>query len=268
MGLTADRVGHARRGGGGVVATLPPMTDPDHWFEPMADHMGEAYLRYSFTKGTAQEVDFLIETLALEPGMRVLDVGCGPGRHAHELASRGVAVHGVDISQSFVDLARANAPEGATFARGDARALGFDGEFDAAISLCQGGFGLAGMPGGPVPALDPDGEVLAGLARSVVPGGRVVVSAFSAYFQVRYLEDTDSFDADHGVNHEDTELMDAEGVAIPADLWTSCFTPRELRLLAGAAGLTVDHVWSVTPGAYAPTPPTIESHEFLLVAHR
>ena len=146
----------------------------------MADHMGEAYLRYSFTKGTEQEVSFLVDALGLEPGMRVLDVGCGPGRHAHELANRGIEVHGVDISQAFVDLAQAGAPDGATFARGDARALGFDTEFDAAISLCQGGFGLAAMPGGPVPSLDPDGEVLSGMARAVVPGGRVAVSAFSA----------------------------------------------------------------------------------------
>ena len=77
------------------------------------------------------------------------------------------------------DLAQAGAPDGATFARGDARALGFDTEFDAAISLCQGGFGLAAMPGGPVPSLDPDGEVLSGMARAVVPGGRVAVNVDS-----------------------------------------------------------------------------------------
>ena len=39
-----------------------------HWFEPVADHLGSAYLRYSFTKGTAQEVAFLTDVLGLTPG--------------------------------------------------------------------------------------------------------------------------------------------------------------------------------------------------------
>ena len=46
--------------------------------------------------------------------MRVLDVGCGPGRHAHALAAQGIEVVGVDISQRFVDLA-AEAPPGRRF---------------------------------------------------------------------------------------------------------------------------------------------------------
>ena len=85
--------------------------------------MGPSYLRYAHTKGTVQEVDHLVEVLGLAPGMRVLDVGCGPGRHAHELARRGIACHGIDISARFVELARDGAPAGATFERADARAL-------------------------------------------------------------------------------------------------------------------------------------------------
>ncbi len=238
---------------------------PDHWFEPVAAHLGRAYLRYSFTKGTEQEVTFLVDALHLQPGMRVLDVGCGPGRHAHALAARGMRVLGVDISQSFVDLATADAPPGATFQRMDARTLAFDSEFDAAVSLCQGAFGLAGGPGAP---LDGDGAVLAGMARSLRPGACLAVSAFSAYFQLRYLEAGDRFDADAGVNHERTEVRDEAGTVAEVDLWTTCFTPRELRLLAVSSGLQVEHIWSVAPGAYADATPTTQSPELLLVARR
>ena len=233
----------------------------DHWFEDVAAHARSAYLRYSFTKGTEQEVDFLVGALGLAPGARVLDVGCGPGRHAHALARRGIAVHGIDISQPFVDLANEGAPnELATFERLDARALAFDAEFDAAISLCQGAFGLLGG--------EQDGEVLAGMGRAVRPGGLVAVSAFSAYFQLRYLEDTDTFDADTGVNHELATVKDEGGNDARFDLWTTCFTPRELRLLARVAGLTVRDLWSVTPGAYRADPPRVDAPEFLLVAQR
>ena len=261
--MTADGAGAGRR---------------DHWFEELADHLGEAYLRYSFTKGTEQEVDALVDLLGLEPGQRVLDVGCGPGRHAHALARRGMRVLGVDVSERFVDLARRAAPDGAEFRRLDARRLDAElvdrGErFDAAISLCQGAFGLlggdaAGPWPGPAP-VDPDGEVLAAMGRALVPGGRLAVSAFSAYFQVRFLEpERDTFDAAAGVNHERTEVRDPAGVAREVDLWTSCFTPRELRLLAARAGLEVDALWSVTPGAYRPAPPDLDHPELLLVARR
>jgi SAM-dependent methyltransferase len=243
-------------------------SEPDHWFESAADHLGAAYLRYSFTRGTEQEIDFLVDACGLAPGMRVLDVGCGPGRHAHALARRGMVVHGIDISARFIELARDGAPDGATFERVDARSMSFAGEFDAALSLCQGAFGLAGLPGPPVPSIDPDGEILEAMARALRQGGVVALSAFSSYYQVRALEDPAAFDADHGVNHEVAELRSETGTIIHHDLWTSCFTPRELRLMARLAGLEVDALWSVTPGRYAPRPPSLDEPEFLLVARR
>ena len=241
--------------GNGQVSGSPE--NEGHWFEAIAEHTGAAYLRYSFTKGTVQEVDFLVEVLGLEPGMRVLDVGCGPGRHANELARRGIDAHGVDISERFIELARVGGD--ATFERLDARALAFDSEFDAVISLCQGAFGLLGG--------DDDLSVLMGMARAVKPGGPVAVSAFNAYFQVRFLEDS-TFDAERGVNHERTTVKDSDGNDTDFDLWTTCFTPRELRLMARAAGLAVRDLWSVGPGDYVRREPSIDSYEYLLVAVR
>ena len=220
--------------------------------------MGETYLRYSFTKGTRQEIDQIVDWLGLVPGMKVLDVGCGPGRHSHELAARGIQSHGVDISQTFIDVANEQAPDGATFERADARALQFDAEFDAAICLCQGAFGLMTANGH-------DHLVLRGIQRALKPGGMLALSAFNAYFAVKYHENA-IFDADTGVSREETSVKNAAGASLGAELWTGCYTPRELRLMLNAEGFTVRDIFSVDPGGYEERPPTLESSEYLVIA--
>jgi SAM-dependent methyltransferase len=242
---------------GGVI-------DAGRWFEALAAHAGRAYLRYSFTRGSEQEVGFLVSALDLQPGAKVLDVGCGPGRHLGPLAQAGMVAVGADISARFVCLA---AGAGHPVLRADGRCLPLpDGSVDAAISLCQGGFGLAGLAFDPsAPGGTGDGAVLAEMARVVRPGGRVAVSAFSSYFAVRFLEATDTFDAGTGINHERTRVKDEAGEEAEFELWTTCFTPRELRLLAGQAGLVVEALWSVSPGDYAARPPDLDHPEWLLV---
>ncbi len=241
-----------------------------HWFAALAEHMGPAYERYSFTKGTDQEVDALVEMLGISPGQRVLDVGCGTGRHSRALAARGFEVVGVDLSPRFVEVATAEAGPNETYLLADARALAFDAEFDAVISLCQGAFGLTGGPGADdtLPSRELDEPIMAGIAAALRPGARAAISAFSAYFQLRHGSAEDVFDARLGVNHEATEVRDQHGAALEAELWTTCFTPRELRLMARLVGLRPRSVYSVTPGGYGPFTPEIDQPEFLLVVER
>jgi 2-polyprenyl-3-methyl-5-hydroxy-6-metoxy-1,4-benzoquinol methylase len=244
------------------MSATPKPEDP-HWFRPLARFLGPAYLRNAFTKGTEQEVTFLVDTLALQAGERVLDVGCGPGRHALALARRGIEVTGVDLSEDFVALARAAAAAGGLPARFevlDVRDLAYAGAFDAAVCLCQGGFGLLG--GHDEPA------VFDRIVQALRPGGRLALTAFSAAFAVRFLEDGETFDAATGVLHEQATVRNQDGVERLFDAWTTCFTPRELELLAERAGMDVDGVHGVAPGRYGTAPPTLEHPEVLLLARR
>ena len=234
-----------------------------YWFGPLARFLGPAYLRNAFTKGTEQEVGFLVDALRLRPGDEVLDVGCGPGRHALALARRGIVVHGVDASEDFVALARdAASAEGldATFEVRDVRGLDLRERYRAAICLCQGGFGLLGGLG--------DVDVFHRIVRAVVPGGGLAVSAFHAPFAVRHLEEGETFDAATGVLHERATLRDADGAEREFDLWTTCFTARELELLAAGAGLCDVAVHGVAPGRYQVAPPELDVPELLLLARR
>jgi SAM-dependent methyltransferase len=243
------------------VTALPPVPEGP-WFNDIARFLGQAYLRNAFTKGTEQEVEFLVARLGLRAGMRVLDAGCGPGRHALALARRGIEVVGVDLSPQFVELARA-AADGlpAAFLVDDVRNLAYESEFDAVICLCQGGFGLLGGD-------EDEHDVVTAFARALVPGGVLALTAFSAYFVARHPEPGETFDASRGVHHERATVRGPEGTEQEFEMWTTCYTPRELRLLAARAGLVVDDVYGVAPGAYACAPPTVEAPEHLLVARR
>lgn len=244
------------------MATGAP-TPTGAWFNPLAEFLGPAYLRNAFTKGTEQEVGFLVTALGLRAGSRVLDVGCGPGRHALALARQGIEVVGVDLSPDFVALATEGAvTEGlpARFEVLDVRDLDRHGEFDAAICLCQGGFGLLGGRD--------EVTVFGRIVAAVRSGGGLAVSAFHAPFAIRHLEAGEAYDPATGVLHEVATLRNDAGDERPFDLWTTCFTARELVLLARVHGVDVAGVHGVTPGGYRAAPPTLDDPELLLVGRR
>jgi SAM-dependent methyltransferase len=238
--------------------------EESHWFESIASYLGDAYLRYSFTKGTQQEIDFLETSLQMSAGNSVIDIGCGPGRHCNELAVRGYSALGIDISTTFIEQAAASAVEGASFQRMDARVLkdetSLHSSFDFAICLCQGAFGVM---------LDDrdDLDVLRGAYAVLRPGGMLALSAFNAYFSIRHHTEA-QFDVVRGVSHERTELRNSAGHPMETDLWTGCYTPRELRMACATVGLEVVEIFGAEPGNYGRHDPSVDLPEYLLIARK
>ena len=115
------------------------------WYESLFENYGRKYDHEIFTQGTLGECDFIENEINSDRSLKILDVGCGTGRHAIELSKRGYTVTGIDLSETQLARAREKA-EGdhlrINFVRQDARNLSFNNEFDVAIMLCEGGFPL------------------------------------------------------------------------------------------------------------------------------
>lgn len=249
-------MGWTDREGTPVEAPEPP--EAGSYYGPIGDFQGSEYDRNAFALGTDQEVAFLVGALDLRPGMRVVDVGCGTGRHTAALTRQGLDVLGVDVSHG---LLRAGADRGAgTFVQGDARALPLpDGCADVALSLCQGGFGIT--PGG-------DEQVLAELVRVLRPTGRLALTAFSLAFAVRFAAPEDAIDLSRGLVHTPAEVRGPDGERRVFDLWTACYTPGHLAAMVDRAGLRLEGIVGVEPGGYGVDSPSVAHPELLVLAHR
>ena len=115
------------------------------WYESLFENFAKSYDNEAFVKGTVGECDFIEKETGFNKSMRIIDIGCGTGRHSIELAKRGYTVTGIDLSES--QLAYAKEKAGAQnlqidFKKHDARGLPFKNEFDLAIMLCEGAFPL------------------------------------------------------------------------------------------------------------------------------
>lgn len=141
--------------------------DSRQWFD--------VFLETVPSEWTAGEVEGVRVRVPLPGFRRVLDVCCGPGRHAKHLVGAGYEVTGLDRDPDAIRQARAKVP-GADFVELDQRDLRrLTGPFDAALILWQS-FGYF------EPA-DND-QVLADIAQLLRPGGRLLLDLFHpGYFK-------------------------------------------------------------------------------------
>jgi len=148
------------------------------WYEELFANYGQKYDQESFAQGTLGECNFLEQEISHDKTTRILDIGCGTGRHSIELARRGYRVVGVDLSLSQLGRAKEKAAAlgvAVDFRQGDARQLTFSQEFDLAIMLCEGAF----------PLMETDEmnyEILRNAAQALIPGGKFILTTLNGLF--------------------------------------------------------------------------------------
>ena len=165
--------------------------------------MEQKYDSESFTQGTIGECDFIEKELDFNKSLKILDVGCGTGRHSIELTKRGYNITGIDLSESMLkkarDLAKANNLE-IKFLNFDARNLPFDMDFDAAIMLCEGGF----------PLMETDEmnfEILKNVTRSLNDKGKFIFTTLNGLFPLYTTRSKNSCADNHKEITQHTEAI-------------------------------------------------------------
>lgn len=139
----------------------------------------------------AREVEQAIALLEIQPGARILDLCCGPGRHSLEFARRGYRVTGVDRTAGYLEAAREKAArEGLDieFIQEDMRTFRRPGFFDAAINL----YTSFGYFDDPAQDRKVSGNILAGLK----PGGRLVMEMMGKEVLARVFRERDWYEKD------------------------------------------------------------------------
>src|SRR5262249_50954347 len=125
------------------------------------------------------------------PGGDILDIGCGTGRHAVELAKRGYMVTGVDISRGVLaeaDRAAREQDVEVEWIQADATRFVAPRLFDAAICLCEGAFGLLSTEDDPV---QHDRVILQNIYDALKPGAPFMLTTFNGVAKLRQISQDD-----------------------------------------------------------------------------
>ncbi len=244
------------------------MTDKTTW-EAFFDAHAPVYEDNAFTKNTVAEVDFLVEELSLQPGDSILDVGCGTGRHSIELAKRGYAVTGIDLSSGMLAKAAAAAKAAnvnVDWIHADATRFALPRKYDCAICLCEGAFGLLGQ--GDDPIRQPL-SILRNISRSLKPQAKAVLTVLNAAAMLRKHTNKDVAEGrfDPLTMVESSECPPREGLPAMA-VRERAFVATELILLFRLAGLSVLDMWGGTAGNWGKRTLDLDEIEIMIVARK
>lgn len=248
------------------------------WYEELFTDYARTYDQEAFTQGTLQEVSFIEKEIRKNKRVRILDVGCGTGRHAIELARRGYEVTGMDLSPSQLKRAEEKARAAGVkvkFIRKDARDFDFRGRFGLVIMLCEGGFSLMETD-------EMNFLILENCARSLRKGGKLIFSTLNALYPLvsslkKILNEgavgtrTSRIRFDIATLREDSvlEVKDDNGKTKVLRCSERFYMPSELSWLLKTLGFRKVEIFGGTVGKFSrKAKPSPKEFELLVVAEK
>lgn len=246
------------------------------WYEEIFANYAEKYDQESFTQGTVGEVDFIEKEIKQDKNCKILDIGCGTGRHAIELASRGYSVTGVDLSKNMLEKARQKAVESGVdieFKVADARNIIFKEEFDVVIMLCEGAF----------PLMETDEmnyAILQSAARSLRNNGKLIFTTLNGLYPLFHsVKDFINVNSYYQINSQNTfdlmtfrdeyqlETEDDDGNKIILNCNERYYVPSEITWLLKSLRFNKIDIYGCKLGEFSrKNPLSTEDYEMLVIA--
>ncbi len=250
------------------------------WYETLFERYGQKYDNESFTQGTIGECDFIEKEINYNKELKIIDIGCGTGRHSIELSKRGYSMTGIDLSESLIERAREKAKQHGLridFLRQDARNLPFENQFDVAIMMCEGGF----------PLMETDEmnfEILKNVSQSLKNKSKFIFTTLNGLFPLFHsindfhdgegLEgnatyDSKNFDLMTFRDYNITRVVDDDGVEKELECNERYYVPCEITWLLKTLGFTKIEIFGAKLGAFTRDDQlTTEDFEMLVIAER
>lgn len=251
------------------------------WYEALFENYANKYEKEVFTKGTSGECDFIEKEIGFDKNLKILDIGCGTGRHSIELAKRGYNVTGIDLSNSMLKKAKENAKKQnvrVVFEKHDARKLLFNSEFDIVIMLCEGGFSLMETDEMNFHILENASKALKSenskLIFTTLNGLFPLFHSVKEFFESQKKDGTaecseNTFDLMTFREHNVTTIVDDDGHKKELHCNERYYVPSEITWMLKSLGFTSIDIFGAKLGAFSRDDQlTTEDYEMLIIAEK